>query len=67
MLTKIMEKMENMSVTEFYVFADDVFPLVIHKILEAEMWGFLAKAQSIFQYNLIKDRISYEGMYKVAM
>ena len=64
-LTKIMEKMKNMSIAELYAFAEDVFPLVTHNIPEDEMWGLLAKAPSIFQYNLVKDRIPYDGMYKV--
>lgn len=64
-LTKIMEKMKNMSITELYAFAEDVLPLVTHNIPEDEMWGLLAKAPSIFQYDLVKDRIPYDGMYKV--
>ena len=64
-LTKIMEKMKNMSITELYSFAEDILPLVTHNIPEDEMWGLLAKAPSLFQYNLVKDRIPYDGMYKV--
>ena len=64
-LTKIMKKMKPMSLTELYAFAEDVLPLVTHNIPEDEMWGLLAKAPSIFQYDLVKDRIPYDGMYKV--
>lgn len=64
-LTKIMEKMKSMSVAELYTFAEEVLPLVTHNIPEDEMWSLLAKAPSLFQYDLVKDRIPYDNMYKV--
>lgn len=64
-LTQVMEKMKKMSGTELYSFAKSVLPLVTHNIPEDEMWSLLAKAPSLFQYNLVKDRIPYDDMYKV--
>ena len=64
-LTKIMEKMKNMSIAELYEFAEDELQLVSNKIPDNEMCAHRAKAPSIFQYNLVKDRIPYDGMYKV--
>ena len=64
-LTKIMEKLKDMSVTELYGFAQDVLPLVTHNIPESEMWNLLSKAPELFQYTLVKDRIPYDGMYRV--
>ncbi|MBS6196203.1 MAG: LCP family protein [Clostridiales bacterium] len=64
-LTKIMEKMKGMSVKKLYAFTEEVLPLVTHNIPEDEMWGMLAKAPSLFGYELVKDRIPYDDMYKV--
>lgn len=64
-LTKVMEKLKNMSLPELYSFAESVLPLVTHNIPEDEMWSLLAKSPSLFQYDLVKDRIPYDNMYKV--
>ena len=64
-LTKIMEELKDMSVTQLYGFAQDVLPLVTHNIPESEMWNLLAKAPELFQYTLVKDRIPYDGMFRV--
>ena len=65
-LTKIFEKAKTMSVTELYNFANEVMPYVTHNIPEDEMWNVLAKAPSILGYDLVKDRIPYDGLYKTA-
>lgn len=64
-LTKIIEKLNTLSVTELYDFAQAVLPLVTHNIPESEMWTMLAKAPALFQYDLVKDRIPYDNMYNV--
>ena len=64
-LSKMIEKMKAMSMTELYDYAQDVLPLVTHNIPESEMWTILAKSGSIFQYDLVKDRIPYDGLYSV--
>ena len=64
-LTKMMEKIKDMSLPELYSFAEDVLPLVTHNIPEDEMWSLLAKSPSLLQYKLVKDRIPYDNMYKV--
>ncbi len=64
-LTKIMEKMKTMSLTELYSFAEEVLPLVTHNIPEDEMWSLLAKSPSLFKYTLVTDRIPYDGLYSV--
>ena len=40
-LTKMMEKIKDMSLPELYSFAEDVLPLVTHNIPEDEMWSLL--------------------------
>lgn len=64
-LTQILEKVKDMSITELYSFVEEVLPLVTHNIPEDEMWNLLSKSPSILQYDLVKDRIPYDDMYKV--
>lgn len=64
-LTRMIEKMKSMSVTQLFDFAEDVMPLVTHNIPEDEIWDLLGKAPSLLQYNLVKDRIPYDGMYSI--
>lgn len=64
-MTKLMEKAKAMSLTELYSLAEKVLPMVTHNIPEKEIWGILPKAPSILQYTFVKDRIPYDGMYKV--
>lgn len=64
-LTRIMEKMKTMSLSELSDFVENVLPLVTHNIPEDEMWSMIAKAPSLFGYDLVKDRIPYDKMYKI--
>lgn len=64
-LTKIMEKLKEMGITQLYGFVQEVLPLVTHNIPESEMWNLLSKAPELFQYTLVKDRIPYDDMYRV--
>lgn len=65
-LTKIMDKLKTMSVTKLYDFVKQVLPLVTHNIPEDEIWSLLAKAPTLFQYNLVKERVPYDGMFRPA-
>lgn len=65
-LTKIMDKLKTMSVTKLYDFVKQVLPLVTHNIPEDEIWSMLAKAPTLFQYNLVKERVPYDGMFRPA-
>ncbi len=64
-LTKMLEAMKSMSVTELMSFAETVLPLVTHNIPESEIWELLGKAPALLQYQLVKDRIPYDGLYRV--
>lgn len=64
-LTQIMEKIKDMSMTEIYKFVEEVLPLVTHNIPEDEMWDMVKQAPALLTYDLVQDRIPYDGMYKV--
>lgn len=64
-MTKLMEKAKNMSLTELYAAAEKILPMVTHNVPEDEVWGILAKSPSILNYKFVKDRIPYDGLYKV--
>lgn len=64
-LSQIFEKIKTMSMTELYSFVEEVLPLVTHNIPEKEMWDMIGQAPSILTYDLVKDRIPYDDMYKV--
>ncbi len=64
-LTKMLEKMKSMGITELFGFAEDVLPLVTHNIPEKEIWELLGKAPALLEYQLVKDRIPYDGLYRI--
>lgn len=64
-LTQILEKIKDMSMTEIYNFVEEVLPLVTHNIPEDEMWDMVKQAPSLLTYDLVQDRIPYDDMYKV--
>lgn len=63
-LTKMMEKINALSFTELYRFAKETLPLVTHNIPESELWGLLAKLPSFSDYEVVKDRIPYDGLFR---
>ncbi len=64
-LTKMMEKARNMSVTELNSFATNVLPLVHHDISGGDLVSLLASVPAILSYDLEQDRVPYDGMYTV--
>lgn len=64
-LTKMMEKIRELNTQELYRFAKRAIPLVTHNIPESELWGLLMKIPTFSGYELVKDRIPYDGMYRV--
>lgn len=64
-LTKLMEKLRTLDMQQLYRFAKDTLPLVTHNVPESELWGLMMKIPSLSGYRLVKDRIPYDGMYRV--
>lgn len=61
----MMEKIRELNTQELYRFAKRAIPLVTHNIPESELWGLLMKIPTFSGYELVKDRIPYDGMYRV--
>ncbi|MCH1983964.1 LCP family protein [Ruminococcus sp. OA3] len=62
-LTKLTQKIRQMSIPDIDRLANRLLPLVTHNIPENEFWGLLGKVPSMLQYELVKDRIPYDGMF----
>lgn len=62
-LMKLLENVKAMSFEDLDRLATRLLPLLTHNIPESEFWGLLAKAPTLLNYNIIQDRIPYDGMY----
>ncbi|MBE5995977.1 MAG: LytR family transcriptional regulator [Lachnospiraceae bacterium] len=63
-LTKIMERVKAMSVTEMNRFVENVLPLVTHNVESSTMLDLISKAPSILkEYSLGTSRVPYDGMF----
>lgn len=43
--------------------ANSILPLVTHNVPDGEIWGKIAQAPEIMGYEIVMDRIPYDGMY----
>lgn len=64
-LSKLMEELKAMSLTDLYGLADDLLPMVTHNVPEDEILGLLLKSPDLFKYKIVQDRIPYDGMFNV--
>ena len=64
-LSKLMEELKDMSLTDLYDLADDLLPMVTHNVPEDEILGLLLKSPDLFKYKIVQDRIPYDGMFNV--
>lgn len=62
-LMKLLEKIKEMSFEDLDRLATRLLPKLTHNIPESEFWGLLAKAPTLLNYNIIQDRIPYDGMF----
>lgn len=62
-LMKLLEKVKEMSLEDMDRLATRILPMLTHNIPESEFWGLLAKAPTLLSYNIIQDRIPYDGMF----
>lgn len=62
-LMKLLENIKAMSLEDLDRIATRLLPLLTHNIPESEFWGLLAKAPTLLNYNIVQDRIPYDGMY----
>ncbi len=62
-LMKMLDKVKNMDLDDLDRLAAKILPLLTHNVPESEFWGLLAKAPTLFNYNIVQDRVPYDGMY----
>ena len=62
-LMKLLEKVKAMSLEDIDRLATRLLPMLTHNIPESEFWGLLAKAPTLLSYNIVQDRIPYDGMF----
>lgn len=62
-LMKLLENVKAMSFEDIDRLATRLLPLVTHNVPENEFWGLLAKVPTLLNYNIVQDRIPYDGMY----
>ncbi len=62
-MTKLIEKARHMNVTKLNTVAKGVLPHVTHNLKSTRVLLLLAQMPSILKYELIKDRVPYDGMY----
>ncbi len=64
-ISQIIQKVKNMSVTQLTAFATKCLPLVTHNFEESEIWSLVKTAPEILEFSFVQDRIPYDGLYEV--
>ena len=62
-MTEIMNKVKEMDTAELLAFAQNVIPLVDHNIPVSELMELFLKVSELSEYELVKDRIPYDGLF----
>lgn len=62
-LMKLLDKIKHIELDDLDRLATKLLPLLTHNIPESECWGLLAKAPTLLNYNIVQDRVPYDGMY----
>lgn len=62
-LMKLLNKVRTLSLDDMNRLANHLLPLLTHNIPEDEFWTLLSKAPSIINYNIVQDRIPYDGLF----
>ena len=64
-LSAIINSIKNAGVTALPGIANNILPLVTHNIPDSEIWGKIAQAPEIMGYEIVMDRIPYDGLYTI--
>lgn len=62
-MTRIIEKLKEMDAAELMKFAKEILPLVEYNIPMDELLSLVMKAPQLAEYDLVKDRIPYDGLF----
>ena len=64
-LTQILKRIKNMNLAEITNFITQVLPLITHNLKTSDIWELVSRAPEIINYDIVLDRIPYDGMYDV--
>ena len=59
----MVEKIKTLSSTQLLSFVQKVLPLVTHNLPENEIWSLVWDAPAILKYDIVMDRVPYDGKY----
>mgnify|MGYP005757878849 CR=1 FL=1 len=62
-LTKLIRRIRLMKVSEIDRLANQLLPHVTHNIPENEFWALLGKVPSLINYEVVKSRLPYDGLF----
>lgn len=62
-IQQMIEKIKTLSSTQLLSFVQKVLPLVTHNLPEDEIWSLVWDAPAILKYDIVMDRVPYDGMY----
>ena len=63
-LMKLLDNVKAMDLEDIDRLATRILPMLTHNIPESEFWGLLAKVPTLLNYNIVQDRIPYDGMFQ---
>ncbi len=62
-IQQMIEKIKTLSSTQLLSFVQEVLPLVTHNLPEDEIWSLVWDAPAILKYDIVMDRVPYDGQY----
>ncbi|MGI6011377.1 MAG: LCP family protein [Ruminococcus sp.] len=62
-LTKLIRRIRLMKISEIDRLASKLLPHVTHNIPESEFWALLGKVPSMINYEVVKTRLPYDGLF----
>lgn len=66
-LTEIFKKMKSMDLGQLNSMADAVLPYVTHNLSETKVLSLLLQSPQLLGYELVSNRVPYDGMYTSAV
>lgn len=62
-LTTLMSGISELSLGELNDLINEILPLVTHNVDQTTMLGLLSQVQALMSYEVVTDRVPYDGMY----
>ncbi len=62
-IKQMVEKVKTLSSAQLLAFAEKVLPLITHNLPENEIWSLVGDAPALLKYEIVMDRIPYDGLY----